>query len=102
MKCVFMWGQLGSFSLARLGRLRGIELSGARQAGQEHAVAPGSPGERGRHALAGLHGGPPARPAPGCAFVSAASPGTGGLGNLQVVTGAERWPLRYHGEQSTR
>lgn len=44
MKCVFMWGQLGSFSLARLGRLRGIELSGARQAGQEHAVAPGSRG----------------------------------------------------------
>jgi hypothetical protein len=38
----------------------------------------------------------------GCAFVRTASSSTGGLRNLQVVTGAERWPLCYHGEQSTR
>lgn len=63
MKCVFMWGQLGSFSLALLGHLWGIELSGARQAGEEDLVAPSSPGERGRHAPAGPHGGAPARPA---------------------------------------
>lgn len=63
MKCVFMWGQLGSFSLARPGRLWGVVLSGTRQAGQEDAVAPSSPGERGRHAPAGLRLGPPARPA---------------------------------------
>ena len=61
-------------------------------------MALSSPGERGRHAPTGLYCGPPARRA----FVSAASPSSGGLGDLQVVTGAERWPLCYHGEQSTR
>lgn len=58
-------------------------------------MAPSSPGERGGHAPAGLHGGPLARPARAVPLLA--------LPPLaQVVTGAQRWPLCYHGEQFTR
>lgn len=65
-------------------------------------VALSSPGEHGGHASAGWLEGPLAELARAGPLLDLLLDSTGDLRSLQVMTGAERGPLCYHGEQSTR